>query len=58
MDVGERVVIRTGKRIDVILSKTTTGKDRDLFKSNRDHTGRKKILIVKSTQAHRASFDP
>ncbi len=57
-DVGERVVIRTGENIDVILSKIRTGKDRDFFKSIGVIPEGKKILVVKSTQAHRASFDP
>jgi microcystin degradation protein MlrC len=58
-DVGERVVIRVGEKIDVILSKRTTGKDRDFFKSiGISIPEAKKIIVVKSTQAHRASFDP
>ncbi|NVM57553.1 MAG: M81 family metallopeptidase, partial [Desulfobacterales bacterium] len=58
VDVGERVVIRTGKNIDIILSQTRTGKDRDFFKSIGVIPEGKRILVVKSTQAHRASFDP
>lgn len=56
--VGPRVVLRVGERIDVILSQQTTGKDRDFFKSAGIILEEKQILVVKSNQAHRASFDP
>jgi len=56
-DVGLRVVLRIGNRIDVIFSKRRTGKDRDFFKSAGILMEEKQILVVKSNQAHRASFD-
>jgi microcystin degradation protein MlrC len=57
-DVGPRVVLRIGDKIDVIFSQRTTGKDRDFFKSAGIVFEEKKIVVVKSNQAHRASFDP
>jgi microcystin degradation protein MlrC len=54
---GRRAVFRVGNRIDVILSERTTGKDRDFFKSAGILMEEKRILAVKSNQAHRASFD-
>ena len=56
--VGARVVLRIGDRVDVIFSRQTTGKDRDFFKSAGVVFEEKKIVVVKSNQAHRASFDP
>ena len=56
--VGKRVVVRTGNKIDVIFSQRQTGKDRDFFKSAGILLEEKQILVVKSNQAHRASFDP
>jgi microcystin degradation protein MlrC len=56
--VGPRVVLRIGDKIDVIFSERTTGKDRDFFKSAGIVLEEKKIIVVKSNQAHRASFDP
>jgi microcystin degradation protein MlrC len=56
-DVGQRAVLRVGNRIDIILSHHRTGKDRDFFKSVGILLEEKKILVVKSNQAHRASFD-
>ncbi len=56
--VGPRVVVRFGNKIDVIFSVGRTGKDRDFFKSAGIILEEKKILVVKSNQAHRASFDP
>ncbi|MCZ6632013.1 MAG: MlrC C-terminal domain-containing protein, partial [bacterium] len=56
--VGPRVVLRIGNRIDVIFSQGRTGKDRDFFKSAGILLEEKQILVVKSNQAHRASFDP
>ncbi|MFA6108465.1 MAG: M81 family metallopeptidase [Candidatus Latescibacterota bacterium] len=56
--VGPRAVLRVGERIDVILSRGSTGKDRDFFKSAGVILEEKQILVVKSNQAHRASFDP
>lgn len=57
-DVGPRVVLRVGDKIDVIFSEGSTGKDRDFFKSAGIVLEEKKIIVVKSNQAHRASFDP
>lgn len=58
---GPRVVVRLQNRIDVIFvgkSDGSTGKDRDFFRSAGILLDEKKILVVKSNQAHRASFDP
>ena len=57
-NVGKRVVLRVGNKIDVIFSQRRTGKDRDFFKSAGILLEEKQILVVKSNQAHRASFDP
>jgi microcystin degradation protein MlrC len=57
-NVGPRVVLRIGDKIDVIFSRHRTGKDRDFFKSAGIVPEEKQILVVKSNQAHRASFDP
>ncbi len=58
-DVGPRAVIRIGDKIDVIFgTNQRTGKDRDFFKSAGIVLEEKKIIVVKSNQAHRASFDP
>jgi microcystin degradation protein MlrC len=56
--VGPRVVLRIGNKIDVIFSRERTGKDRDFFKSAGIIPEEKQIIVVKSNQAHRASFDP
>ena len=56
--VGPRIVLRVGDKIDVIFSQRRTGKDRDFFKSAGILMEEKHILVVKSNQAHRASFDP
>jgi microcystin degradation protein MlrC len=56
-DAGPRVVLRIADRIDVIFSRRRTGKDRDFFKSAGVILEEKQILVVKSNQAHRASFD-
>lgn len=58
VDVGPRVVLRIGDKIDVIVSQKETGKDRDFFKSAGIILEEKRIVVVKSNQAHRASFDP
>jgi microcystin degradation protein MlrC len=57
-NVGPRAVLRIGDRIDVIFSERVTGKDRDFFKSAGVVLEEKRIVVVKSNQAHRASFDP
>ena len=57
-NTGPRVVLRVGNRIDVIFSRGRTGKDRDFFKSAGILLEEKQIIVVKSNQAHRASFDP
>jgi microcystin degradation protein MlrC len=54
---GKRAVLRVGDKIDVILSTRSTGKDRDFFKSAGILMEEKRIVAVKSNQAHRASFD-
>lgn len=56
--VGPRVVLRIADRTDVIFSSETTGKDRDFFRSAGIVFEEKQIVVVKSNQAHRASFDP
>lgn len=56
-NAGARVVLRIGDKIDVIFSRNRTGKDRDFFKSAGVILEEKQILVVKSNQAHRASFD-
>lgn len=56
-DAGPRAVLRVGDKIDVILSRRRTGKDRDFFKSAGILLEEKQIIVVKSNQAHRASFD-
>jgi microcystin degradation protein MlrC len=56
-NVGARVTLRIGDKIDVIFSRSRTGKDRDFFKSVGVILEEKQILVVKSNQAHRASFD-
>jgi microcystin degradation protein MlrC len=56
--VGPRVVLRIGNKIDVIFSEKSTGKDRDFFKSAGIVLEEKQMIVVKSNQAHRASFDP
>ena len=61
MNVGPRCVLRMGDKIDVIFSAgqyPTSRKDRDYFKSAGIVFDEKKIVVVKSNQAHRASFDP
>jgi microcystin degradation protein MlrC len=57
-NVGPRVVLRIGDKIDVVFSTNRTGKDRDFFKSAGIILEEKQIIVVKSNQAHRASFDP
>lgn len=57
-DVGPRVVLRLDNKVDVICTERTTGKDRDFFKSAGIVFEEKRIVVVKSNQAHRASFDP
>ncbi len=57
-NVGPRVVLRIGDKIDVIFSERHTGSERDFFKSAGIVFEEKKIVVVKSNQAHRASFDP
>jgi len=56
-NVGPRIVLRIGDKIDVIFSQNRTGKDRDFFKSAGIILEEKQVLAVKSNQAHRASFD-
>ena len=56
--MGPRAVLRIGDKIDVIFSTDRTGIERDFFKSAGISLEEKKILVVKSNQAHRASFTP
>jgi len=56
--VGPRAVLRMGERIDVIFSLDGTGTERDFFKSAGINLDEKRIVVVKSNQAHRASFQP
>jgi microcystin degradation protein MlrC len=58
VDAGPRVVLRLGDKIDVIFSRGRTGKDRDFFKSAGIVFEEKRIVVTKSNQGHRASFDP
>ncbi|MCW5850311.1 MAG: M81 family metallopeptidase [Anaerolineae bacterium] len=61
MNVGPRAVLRVGNRIDVIVSagqEPNARKDRDFFKSAGILFDEKRIVVVKSNQAHRVSFDP
>ena len=55
---GPRAVLRIGDKIDVIFSEGRTGTERDFFKSAGISLQEKKIIVVKSNQAHRASFTP
>jgi microcystin degradation protein MlrC len=60
-NVGPRAVIRTANKVDVILVtpwQGGIGKDRDFFKSAGIVFDEKRMIVVKSNQAHRASFDP
>lgn len=54
--VGPRVVVRLAGKIDVIVCTGRTGNDRDYFKSAGTLRDEKKILVVTSNQAHRASL--
>ena len=58
VSVGPRVVLRLGDKIDVIFSTNRTGNERDYYKSAGIILEEKRILVVKSNQAHRASFGP
>ena len=55
---GPRVVLRVGNKIDVIISTGRPGNERDYYKSAGIVLEEKRILVVKSNQAHRASFGP
>ena len=59
--VGPRVVLRLNNKVDVVFYSPWAGgigKDRDFFKSAGIVFDEKRIIGVKSNQAHRASFDP
>ena len=61
MSVGPRAVLRLANKVDVIFSAgqhPNSRKDRDYFKSAGIVLEEKRIIVVKSNQAHRASFDP
>ncbi len=57
-DAGMRVVLRLDNKIDVIFTKQRTRNDRDFMKSAGIVFDEKKIIVVKSNQAHRASLRP
>lgn len=57
-DAGPRAVIRLANKIDVIFTRDTTRNDRDFMKSAGILFEEKKIIVVKSNQAHRASLRP
>ena len=60
MNVGPRAVLRFGNKIDVIFSEgqyPSSRKDRDYLKSAGIVMEEKQIIVVKSNQAHRASFE-
>jgi microcystin degradation protein MlrC len=57
MKTEPRVVIRCSNKVDIIFCQGPTGKDRDYFKSAGVQLENKDIIVVKSNQAHRASFD-
>lgn len=57
-NAGPRVVLRLENRIDVIFCEDRTRNDRDYFKSAGIVFDEKKIIVVKSNQAHRASLRP
>ena len=61
MNIGLRCVLRVGDKIDIVISAgqhSGAGKERDFFKSAGVNLDEKRIIAVKSNQAHRASFDP
>ena len=58
VQTGPRAVIRCANRVDIIFCQSPTGKDRDYFRSAGIQLEDKDIVVVKSNQAHRASFDP
>ena len=57
-DAGMRCVLRLEGKIDVIFTRETTRNDRDFMKSAGIVFEEKKIIVVKSNQAHRASLRP
>ncbi len=57
-DAGMRVVLRLENKIDVIFTRQHTRNDRDFMKSAGIVFDEKKIIVVKSNQAHRASLRP
>ncbi|MEZ4521903.1 MAG: M81 family metallopeptidase [Thermomicrobiales bacterium] len=57
-DAGLRVVLRLENKIDVIVTRERTRNDRDFMKSAGILFDEKKIIVVKSNQAHRASLRP
>jgi microcystin degradation protein MlrC len=61
MKGAPRVVLCLGNKVDVIVSEgqcPNARKDRDYFKSAGIVLEEKRIIVVKSNRAHRASFDP
>ncbi len=57
-NAGPRAVIRLANKVDVIFTVLRTRNDRDFFKSAGILLEEKKIIVVKSNQAHRASLRP
>ncbi len=57
-EAGLRVVLRLENKIDVIVTREHTRNDRDFMKSAGILFEEKKIIAVKSNQAHRASLRP
>jgi len=57
-NAGLRAVVRFDNKVDVIFSIGRPGVDRDFFKSAGISFQEKRILVVKSNQAHRASLTP
>ncbi len=55
---GLRAVLRLDNKIDVIFTRERTRNDRDFMKSAGIILEEKKIIAVKSNQAHRASLRP
>ncbi len=55
---GLRAVLRLDNKIDVIFTRRQTRNDRDFMKSAGIILEEKKIIAVKSNQAHRASLRP
>ena len=53
-----RMALLSNGAIDVIVCEGKVGMDRDFYKAIGVDPGERKIVVVKSHQAHRASFEP